>query len=441
MKESKKLNLFDLASIGVGCVIGGGIFSMLGIGISFAGRSVVLAMILAMFLVFMEYIRVFILSATFELPGGTYDQSALTMPPVLIGTTALYTIISNMGTSVSGLAVSGYIVQLIPALAPYQRLLSLIILTAFFAISIGGSKFLAKFQNVMAVCMYVALALFVVFGIINRDPAAASSAPFMPQGVTGLLMGTAMMSFTCSGAVFLPSYTKDTANPRKFIPLAMFLTTVVGAVIYALLGFAATSALPYGEVAGQNMGFISQQIMPHGIYLFFIVGGAIFALSTSILGGIGAMKWPMLSSAQDGWLPKVFAKTTKTDYPWVIMLTMYLITVLPVIFGFSLDNIVSLIMVPGAVTTIAGNIVVWNLPQKFPKAWAENSLHLSVGAYHVLMVLSTIAAVILSVFTMATQSLPMNLANLGMTAFLFIYAALRYRSGKVHLAARDIYSE
>ena len=35
----------------------------------------------------------------------------------------------------------------------------------------------------------------------------------------------------------------------------------------------------------------------------------------------------------------------------------------------------------------------------------------------------------------------MILANLGMTAFLFIFAAVRYRSGKVHLATRDIYSE
>lgn len=441
MKESKKMTVFDLVSIGVGSVIGAGIFSMLGVGIYFSGRSVILALILGMFLVFIEYIRPFILSAVFELPGGGYDQSALTLPPVLIGSGALITVVSNMGVSVSGLAIASYIAQLVPALDPYQRVLAFLIMTGFFAISIGGNKFLAKFQNVMAICMYAALALFIVFGFINRDPSAAASAPFMPQGVTGLLMGTAMMSFACNGATILPNFTKDAANPKKTIPLALFLSTVVGAVIYALLGFAATSALPYGEIAGQNLGFIAQRIMPKGIYIFFVVGGAIFALATTILGGIGGLKWPILASANDGWLPDVFRKTTKSGYPWVIMLMMYLIAAVPIVGGFSLDSIVTLILVPAAISSIAGNFICWNLPQKFPKAWAENSLHLSVGMYHFLLILSTIAAVILTIFTLATQSLPMILANVAMTAFLFIYAALRYRSGKVHLAARDIYSE
>lgn len=441
MKTNKQMTVFDLVSIGVGSVIGAGIFSMLGTGIYFSGRSVVLALIFGMLLVFVEYIRPFILSAVFVLPGGAYDQSSLTLPPVLIGAGALITIIGNFGTSVSGLAIASYIAQLVPVLGPYQQVMAFIIMTAFYAISIGGNKFLAKFQNIMAVCMYAALALFIIFGFVNRDSAAVSSAPYMPQGVTGLLMGTAMMSFACNGATILPNYTKDAENPKKTIPMALALSTIVGAGIYALLGFAATSALPYDQIAGQNMGFIAQQIMPGGVYVFFVVGGAIFALATTILGGIGGLKWPILSSAQDGWLPHVFTKTTKNGYPWVIMLLMYLISAVPIIGGFSLDSIVSLILVPAAISSIAGNIINWNLPKQFPKAWSENSLHLSVGGYHVLLVLSTIAAVVLTVFTLATQQLPMILANLAMTAFLFIFAAVRYRSGKVHLASRDIYKE
>ncbi len=120
MNEGKKMNVFDLVSIDVGSVIGAGIFSMLGTGIYFSGRSVVIALLLGMFLVFLEYIRPFILAAVFDLPGGTYDQSALTMPPVLIGAGALTTIIGNFGISVSGIAIAGYLAQLIPALAPYH---------------------------------------------------------------------------------------------------------------------------------------------------------------------------------------------------------------------------------------------------------------------------------------------------------------------------------
>ena len=440
-EQKKKLGVFDLVSIGVGSMIGAGIFSMLGIGIYYSGRGIPLALIIASLLVFVEYIRSFILAAVFDLDGGSYAHSSLTMPPFMIGAGALTTVIANLSLSVMGLTMASYLAQLVPALANYQSIVAFIIMTAFFAISLGGSKFLAKIQNVMVVLMYVALALFIVFGIIKSDPAATAATPFLPQGGTGLLIAVAMMSFTCNGVTNLVNMSADTENPKKKIPLAMILATAVGAVIYALLGFAATSALPYEQVAGQNLGFIAQQIMPNALYLFFIFGGAIFSLATTLLGGIAAMKWPIMASAKDGWLPAVFAKQTKKGYPWAVMLMMYLIAVVPIIGGFSLESIVSMILVPAAIMTVVGNIINWNLPKKFPKAWADNSLHLSITGYHILMILSTISAIILSFFTLTTQSTGMIIANLAMTVFLFAYSIIRYRSGKVHLHARDIYTE
>lgn len=439
MKE-KKLGIMDLVSIGVGSCIGAGIFSMLGTGIYYGGRGITLAVVLAMFIVFLEYIRSPILSATFVLPGGSYDQSALTLPPFFTGAGALITIISNLSLSVFGISIVSYLAQLVPSVGPYDKLLAFLITTVFFAVSIPGSKFLARIQNIMVLLMYVALVLFVIFGIINYNPAVTAD-PLLPQGPVGLLIAVAMMSFTCNGITNVINLTADTENPKKNIPLSMILATVICAALYGLLGFASTAAIPYAEVAGQNMGFIAQRVMPSGLYIFFVVGGAIFALATSLLGGVSALKWPILASAKDGWLPNVFTKETKNGFPWVVMLTMYLIAVIPILGGFSLESIVSLIMVPAAILSIAGNLINWNLPKKFPKAWAENSWHLSATAFHILMVLSTIAALLIAVFTLSTQSLPAILGNLGMTAFLFIFGYFRYKSGKVHLAARDIYSE
>ena len=66
---------------------------------------------------------------------------------------------------------------------------------------------------------------------------------------------------------------------------------------------------------------------------------------------------------------------------------------------------------------------------------------MSEGMYHFFLILSTVAAIILTVFTLTTQTMGGILANLGMAAFLYIFGYLRYKSGKVHLAARDVYSE
>ena len=216
---------------------------------------------------------------------------------------------------------------------------------------------------------------------------------------------------------------------------------MICAALYALIGFAATSALPYEKIAGQNLGFIAQEIMPRGIYLFFIVGGAIFALATSLLGMISAMKWPIYAAANDGWLPAVLKKQAASGFPWVIMLLMYLISAVPVIGGFSLESIASLVIVSTAVLAIAANILNWKLPEKFPKAWSENSLHISATGFRVALAVSTIAALLISVLSFAALSVGMIIGNIAVLVAIFVFAVLRFKSGKVHLNSRDIYVE
>lgn len=439
-QEKKKLNVFDLTSIGIGSIIGAGLFSMLGTGIYYGGRGVTIAVALAMLMVFLQHIRKPILAGVFVLPGGNYDQNSLTLPAYFTGANALMSIISNLSLSVFGISMASYIATLIPALADYQKLVAVVMITLFFGVSIPGTKFLSMVQNLIVVLMYVALAIFVIFGIINLD-ASVMQESFLPQGITGLLMSIAMMSFTCSGATTIINLTAETKNPKKNIPLSMVVTTVVCIVIYALLGFAATCALPYADVANQNMGDIAQHFMPNGLYLFFVIGGALTAIASSLLGTISGMKWPILGAAKDGWLPKVFTKETKNGFPWVVMLTMYLIAVVPIIAGFSLQTIVSFILVPSSIITIAANFINWKLPEQFPKAWSENSWHLSPNAFRVLMVLATISGLILTIFTLSTNSVSSIIGNLIMTVFVFAFGYFRFKSGKVHLSARELYKE
>ena len=94
----KKLNVFDLTSIGVGTIIGAGVFSMLGYGIAYTGRGIVLALFLAMALVILQSIRYPILANVFELDGGMYALDALTCPRVCAGFTAANDVFFKLGT-------------------------------------------------------------------------------------------------------------------------------------------------------------------------------------------------------------------------------------------------------------------------------------------------------------------------------------------------------
>lgn len=439
-KDKKKLNLFDLVSVGVGSMIGSGIFAMLGTGITHAGRAVPLALALAAIVVSLQYARMIALSAVFVLPGGKYDQSALVLPPALTGMDSLTYLTSCFSISVVAISIASYVVQLIPATAPYETLVAVLVTTFFFATAIPGSKFMARIQNIMTVMLYIALALFIIYGLLNWNPNVTSE-PFLPEGGTGLLVATALMTYTCNGATNPIGLTADAEDPKKNVPKSIIIATLIGLAFYALLGFAATSALPYSEISGQNLGYIAQQIMPSGVYIYFIVGGAIFALTTTLLGTVAVLNPPIVSAANDGWLPKIFAKKTKGGFAWFTMLVMYLLTVVPIIGGFSLDFVLSLIMVPNAIITFVTVFFCWNVPKRFPKTWAANSWHMSETVWHILMVLSLIASLIVTVYSLYGQSITAILSNAAMTAALFAFGFFRYKSGKVRLNAREVYTE
>ncbi len=150
--DNKKLNVFDLTSIGVGTIIGAGLFSMLGYGIAYTGRGIVIALFLAMALVVLQSIRYPILANVFELDGGMYAYNALTCPRVCAGFTAAQDVFFKLGTqSVTVLAFAMYLEMLFPALIPYRKLVAILVLTVTYICVIAGTKFAARVQNGMCI--------------------------------------------------------------------------------------------------------------------------------------------------------------------------------------------------------------------------------------------------------------------------------------------------
>lgn len=434
MSESQgKLKLFDLVSIGVGSIIGAGIFSMLMMGVSMTGRSIALALAFAMLVVFMQGIKSLFLSSMFALEGGAYAQQALVLPPIFTGTTAITYVISNASMSVFGISIAAYLTQLIPSLAPFQKPMAVLIVTLFFFVAYQGAGWLAKVQNVMTVCMYLALGLFIIFGLMHPADAEAAATPYFAAGPVGFLMATAIMSFACNGGMNLINLAGMTENPRKNIPLGFLLAEIVCTIIYFLLGFVAGKIVPMSQAATSTLGTVAQQVMPSGLYIFFVVGGAIFALATSLLGGISAMSAPIVASAEDGWLPAALAKKTKSGAPWAAMLLMYLISVVPILGGFSLDSIVSFILVPGMFVNVVSLFLTFRIPKRFPKEWDACALKVPYWFFCLLIVLSMAASLITAIFSMMSQTTAGIIGNIALTIFLFAFSFWRLKSGKVEL--------
>jgi APA family basic amino acid/polyamine antiporter len=405
--EKKQLNLFNIFCLGLGGAIGSGIFVMLGIGIGYTGRSIFASVIVGCFIMLLAYLYHIIMSSMFVLKGGDYSFKALTFGPTLTGISGLFTVLNGMGIAMYAIYIVDYASQIFPAIAPFSKAIAILIITLFFASTVKGAKFVATLNSIMTIVLVASIALFVSFGLTKVKPGYFASEGFLSNGMGGFGSALAVMSFACMGTTMAPvSMMTVTKNSKKTIPIAILFVTVGLAVIYGLMSIVAAGVLPVEEVAFQNLSLVATEIFPHWLYVVFILGGAVFAIATSLIAVISMLRYPIQQVAEDGWLPAVFKKTTKSGYPYASMLAFYLISIVPVLFNFSLDILVNLVMLPLMILCFYQNLNLIRLVKQYPKQWKNSVLHMPYPLLCLLSIIGAAADIYVSynLFTMLTTS-------------------------------------
>jgi APA family basic amino acid/polyamine antiporter len=115
----------------------------------------------------------------------------------------------------------------------------------------------------------------------------------------------------------------EAKNPVRDIPLAMIISTLSVAVLYALLAYVAAGVLPVEQVAGKPLTQVAETVLPKPLFIFFIVGGAMFALASTLNSQFAASTKPLLQGSSDGWLPRKLAyihPKFKTPWVWLILI-------------------------------------------------------------------------------------------------------------------------
>lgn len=407
--KSKQLGLFDIFHLGLGGAIGSGTFVMMGSGIAATGRSIFISVAFGCLFMLMAYFFHVVMSSMFVLEGGDYDMKAMLFNPTLTGVSAVFTMMGGIGFAMYGGAIADYASMVFPVIGEYTKLVGVGIIT-----------------------------LFVIMGLPKVQPGFFDLDGMFAGGASGFIVSLSIMAFTCQGTTMSPiAMMSVTKNSKRTIPLGVLLITVCLALIYGLMAVVAAGVLPIEQVANKNLALVAQTIFPNWLYVIFIIGGAVFAIATSLISGIAMMRYPAMRVAQDGWLPDFFKKTTKSGYPWVIQLTFYLFSILPIIFGFSLDSIVSLTMIPSMLMCFAQNISLIKIVKKFPKQWNESVIHMPTPIFNVLCVIAGICDLIVAYNLFVTMDLTGMLLVVAMCVVCVVIALIRLKSGAIDLQALE----
>ena len=434
------LGFMDLMSIAVGQIIGAGVMVMSISALGMTGRSVNIAfMIAAVFTLFSMIPTVFVASVA-RFHGGTYSQFAVFVHPIFAGFMQYTALLSSVGLGMFGLGLASYVGMLIPAVQNNQIMWAVIFMLAFFALNWFGTAWMAKVQGFMFYFLVAALVLFTIMGLPHANIGSyfgndLFGQPLLAHGVSGLVEAASYLTYATGGAQVILAFSGEAKNPTKDIPIVILISTLSVAFLYGLLATVIGGVLPADEViAIGNLAPIADMIMPKPLYYFFIIGGAGFALGTTLNSSIATNFPPMLRAAQDGWFPGILAKTNKHGVPFVWMFIRMTLNIAVVLSGFDTGVLGKWTLVIGNVTSFVTIGSVIRIDKLFPEQWAKSPYHVS----------NPVKALLLGL-AMCTQAIQTSMNLKGLTTGIIMlnvvsmvafggFATYLYKSGKVHMS-------
>lgn len=433
--NKKKIGVAELMCYGIGNCIGSGIFVSMGSGIGFTGRSIPLALIVACIVVLFAYAYKTLMAGMFVLPGGVYSQSALLQPPILVGVSAISNVFTGLAFAMYAISIVDYASTVFPAIEPYGKWIAVAIVTIFFLTTFFGGKFMGNFNLILVAVLIISLLVYVVVGLpqVNFSTANPFSEGYFKDGAVGLVMAIAMMSFACQGATMPIAMTADAKNPKRSLPKAILLASAVVMVVYCLIGIVSVGILPVEQVSDKSLGVVAKEIFPYGVFVVFIIGGACFAIATSLYGAIAGIQHPLMATIEDGWLPAFLGKKNKKGYPWVMMLVLYIVAIVPIFIDIGLQELISLMMIPTMVLNLINNILMFKLIKKFPNAWKTGFFRMPKWAFTTTIVIAILCDLLISVALFTTIKSGEQYFIIIMVAVLFLYSFYRLKTGKVNL--------
>jgi len=239
----RDIGFWTLVALGVGSIIGSGMFAMPAVMGSVAGPALILAVVLTGAVTTLLAISYAELGSAFPKTGGPYSLPRLALGDVggfvmgwgyflyaFIGTAAIIDIfVTYLQFYVPGLAVG-------QTLTPLGTLIAVVALWIFTAINVAGVKWGGLYSVVTTIGKIIPLLLFAVVGLAFLDFDNFGS--FMAFGWSGVTLAMAFefWAFTGFEAVVIP--TEEVKNPGRTIPRAMLVTMAVVVAIYAFISFA-----------------------------------------------------------------------------------------------------------------------------------------------------------------------------------------------------------
>jgi APA family basic amino acid/polyamine antiporter len=328
MELKRTLNLIDATAIGIGAIIGAGIFVVLGIAVGYAGPAVVISMVVAGIVALFSALSFAELGSAIPKQGGTYEFAyQLISPSVAFLSGCLWL----FGQTVAGAAVSLGLASYFVAVFPFFPLKVVAVSAALLltALNLIGTKHSAMINNILVLIKIVILCLFIGFGVFQVNPTNYSQ--FAPNGFAGILQGAGFIFFAYLGFGRIAALGGEVKNPKRNLPLAILIALAISVGLYVMTGLVATGLQDYRILAGSGSPLADAVKVTGNFTLIAAISfGALVATTSVLLTNLIGLSRVSFAMANNGQLPKSMSKIhARFGTPYIsILATGALMTIL-----------------------------------------------------------------------------------------------------------------
>ncbi|MBW1596875.1 APC family permease [Streptomyces sp. JJ38] len=315
-KPSQKIGYREATALGVGGIVGAGIFVLSGTASGLAGPAVVLAFGIAFGASLILSLCYAELSSMHDDSGGPYAYAKRHLPP------SVATVVgwSNWGawmcaSSYVGIGVGSYLHLLVPALS--QPVASALVIAVFTGLNLLGIRFSGTVQFVALILTVIVLLSFIAVGAAHVD--TANYTPFMPHGMSGVMQAALIGFLALTGWDAIVVSAEEIERPRRTIPLSVLTSLGISFILYAGLLLIENGIIPWDELGASKTPVVDVSRAFFGSQGPFIVNCIVLiALLAAVNANLIVISRASMVLARDRLAPALLNRTVSSKQVPVI---------------------------------------------------------------------------------------------------------------------------
>src|SRR3990170_1750115 len=412
MGLKRTLNFLDATSVGIGAIIGAGIFVVLGIAMGYAGPAIIISIIVAGVVASFTAFSFAELGSAIPKEGGAYQFAFELISPFagfVIGCLWLFAQIVA-GAAIS-LGFASYFVAIFPVFS--IKTVAVVAALTLTGLNLVGIKQSTTVNNILVIIKIAILCSFIGFGIFQIHPQNLSQ--FSPNGSFGILQGAGFIFFAYLGFGRIAALGEEVKNPERNMPLSILIALTASIVIYVLTAFTATGLQDY-RILAQSGSPIADAAKTTGNFTIVaaVSFGALIAIVGVLLTNLIGLSRVAFAMARNGQLPKSIAKvSSRFGTPYIAVLSMCALLIV-IAVALDLKQAVAITSFALLSTHLIVNFSAIRIRKKMP-----GSTRFRVPFYPLIPVLGLLSCIIL-MFSLPIESWVVAAVVVAISAVLYL---------------------